>query len=298
MNLSSPREPLWSYEEAFSRNLGLISPTEQQKLRHSRVAIAGLGGVGGIDLVTLARLGIGAFTIADPDIFEVPNINRQYGASISTIGRSKSLVMADIVRDINPEVDLRIFTEPLGPHNAREFLQNADLFLDAIEFFEIDVRRVLFKEAAAKNIYAITAGPVGFSAIWLVFSPSGMSFDRYFDFSENMGQTEKLAAFVVGVAPRATHRSYLDMRMVDVKARVGPSSSLACHLASGAMACEVVKILLQRGRVRTAPCYQQFDAYLGHFVQGRLWRGNRHPLQRLKRRWVTRLLTASDGQRT
>ena len=55
----------WSYEEAFSRNLGLINPQEQEKLRKSRVAIAGMGGIGGINLMTLARLGIGAFRIAD-----------------------------------------------------------------------------------------------------------------------------------------------------------------------------------------------------------------------------------------
>lgn len=75
----------WSYSEAFSRNLGLISPSEQEKLRQSRVAVLGLGGVGGVNLVTLARLGIGRFTIADPDTFELANFNRQYGAMVSTI---------------------------------------------------------------------------------------------------------------------------------------------------------------------------------------------------------------------
>ena len=67
----------WSYDEAFKANRGLISEEEQEKLRNCRVAIAGMGGVGGIHLVTLARLGIGKFTIADPDVFEVANFNRQ-----------------------------------------------------------------------------------------------------------------------------------------------------------------------------------------------------------------------------
>ncbi len=93
----------WSYDEAFCRNLGLISPTEQQRLRNSRVAIAGMGGVGGIDMVALARMGIGKFTIADPDVFEIRNSNRQYGAMRSTNGQAKAEVMRNIVHDINPE---------------------------------------------------------------------------------------------------------------------------------------------------------------------------------------------------
>ena len=84
--VSSSPSGNWAYEEAFSRHRGLISKTEQERLRNSRVAVVGMGGVGGVDLVTLARLGIGQFTIADPDTFEVSNTNRQYGAANSTLG--------------------------------------------------------------------------------------------------------------------------------------------------------------------------------------------------------------------
>ena len=94
--------PQWSYAEAFKRNRGLITEEEQEKLRNSRVAIAGMGGVGGVHLVTLARLGIGKFTIADPDVFEVANFNRQYGATISNVGRNKAEAMAEAALDINP----------------------------------------------------------------------------------------------------------------------------------------------------------------------------------------------------
>src|SRR5438552_16999774 len=95
----------WNYERAFSRNRGLISAAEQEKLRRSHVAIAGMGGVGGVHLITLARLGIGKFTIADPDTFEVANFNRQYGAKTHTVGRGKAEVMAAAARAINPDVE-------------------------------------------------------------------------------------------------------------------------------------------------------------------------------------------------
>src|SRR4051794_40764199 len=79
----------WQYDQAFKRNEGLITPAEQHRLRDTRVAIVGMGGVGGVHLVTLARLGFARFTIADPDVFELANSNRQYGARLETLGRSK-----------------------------------------------------------------------------------------------------------------------------------------------------------------------------------------------------------------
>jgi molybdopterin/thiamine biosynthesis adenylyltransferase len=286
----SQQTATWTYEEAFSRNLGIIDLEEQKVLRNSRVAVAGMGGIGGIDVVTLARLGVGKFTIADPDTFEPANANRQFGAMVSTLGKSKVEVMAGIIRDINPEADVRVFTEPIGPENSQEFLRDADLFIDAIEVFEIDVRRLLFRLAAAQGIHSLTAGPVGFSAIWIVFHPEGMTFDRYFDLRDGMDAIDQLVAFAVGVTPKATQRSYMDLRGLDVRARRGPSSSAACHIAAGAMAVEVVKILLKRGRVRVAPNYHQFDPYVGRFARGYLLGGNRHPWQRLKRFILRRAL--------
>ena len=165
------------YQEAFSRNLGLISSEEQKILQDSRVAIVGMGGVGGIHLITLARLGIGKFTIADPDIFELPNINRQFGANSGTFGLNKSEVMRDILRGINPHADITIFDSALNEENIGDFLKDSNVFLDGIDFFSIDTRRHLFREARALNIPAITAAPLGFSSTLHVFTPEGMSFD-------------------------------------------------------------------------------------------------------------------------
>lgn len=286
-----PSDPLdWSYQTAFNRNLGLITSEEQQRLRNARVAVAGLGGVGGIDLVTLARLGIGKFTIADPDIFEVCNTNRQYGAVQANMGRFKADAMAEVVQQINPEADIRVFREPIDRSNAGAFLEGADVLVDGIEAFEIDVRRMVFRKAAEQGIYALGAGPVGFSTVWVVIDPNGMTFDRYFDLSDEMNATEQFVAYVVGMAPKSLQRGYMDLSYVDVENRSGPSAGLACQLSAGVVAAEVLKILLGRGPLYPAPYYHQFDAYLGRFVRRRLWGGNRHPLQRLKRWWLTRYL--------
>ena len=288
----------WSYDEAFCRNRGLISEEEQQRLKTSRVAIAGLGGVGGVHLMTLARLGIGRFTIADPDTFETANINRQYGARTDTRGRSKAEVMAEEARRINPDVELRVFDRAVQPEAVSEFLDGADLFVDGIDFFSIAIRRKLFRQAAANGIYAITAGPMGFGSAWLVFDPAGMSFDEYFDLNDSQSDLEQLIAFAVGVAPGLLHRPYLDLSQVSLTDRNGPSAGMACQLCSGVAAAEAIKILLNRGGVKPVPHFAQFDAYRGHLKQGRLRWGNRGPMQQLKRAWLRRRFATKSTPNT
>jgi molybdopterin/thiamine biosynthesis adenylyltransferase len=285
---TSPQPAAWTYAAAFSRHQGLLRTDEQERLRHSRVAIVGLGGVGGIHLITLARLGIGGFHLADPDRFEVPNFNRQYGATTRALGRNKAEVMAEEARAINPEADVKVYPEAVGPANVAAFLDGVDVVLDGIDFFALETRRLVFREARQRGIWAVTAGPLGFSAAWLTFAPAGMSFDEYFDFRHGGDRLDDLIAFLVGLAPRATQRSYLDLAQVEPRTGKGPSAALACHLCGGVAAAEVLKILLRREPLRPAPWYFQFDAYLHILRRGRLWWGNRHPWQRFKRRLLRR----------
>jgi molybdopterin/thiamine biosynthesis adenylyltransferase len=278
----------WTYEEAFRRNRGLITEAEQQRLRDSRVAIAGMGGVGGVHLATLARLGIGKFTIADPDVFEVANFNRQYGATVSNLGRNKAEAMAEAALDIDPQLDIRVMPTGVGPDNIGQFLDGADLFVDGLDFFSIEVRRLVFRRAADRGIWSVTAGPLGFSTAWLAFDPQGMSFDRYFDLDDRMGRLEQLVAFAVGLTPRATHLAYMDLSQASIKDKTGPSASLACQLASGVAGAYAVQILLGKGPIAAAPIFHQFDPWRGVYRKGRLYFGNRGPIQRLKRKILAR----------
>lgn len=280
----------WTYEAAFKRNRGLITEEEQQKLRNSRVAIAGMGGVGGVHLVTLARLGIGKFTIADPDEFEVANFNRQYGATVSNLGRNKAEVMAEIALDINPELELRVIKTAIDKANANAFLADADLLVDSLDAFSTSSRRTLFREAAQLGIHGIGVGPVGFSAVWITFAPQGMSFDDYFALDDAQCSDEQFINYIAGMAPGATHRRYVDASTVNVAEQYGPSAGAVCQLVSGILGIDALKILLGRGRLFAAPYFQQFDPYVGKYVRGRLARGNRSLRQRLKIWYLRRLL--------
>jgi molybdopterin/thiamine biosynthesis adenylyltransferase len=286
--------PSWSYQEAFARHRGLISVQEQAVLQGKRVAIVGQGGVGGVHLITLTRLGIGGFHIADPDRFELANFNRQYGATTRTLHQNKASVMADEARAINPELQLRVFPEAITPENIDSLLDGVDLVLDGIDFFALETRRLVFREARRRGIWALTAGPIGFSAAWLVFAPDGMSFDDYFDLDDAMDRADQLVAFLAGLTPRASHLAYLDLTQVDPQSGRGPSAGLACQLCAGVAAAEAVKILLNRAPIRPAPWFFQFDAYRQRLYQGRLRRGNRSASQRLKR-WLMKKKLARLG---
>lgn len=94
----------FSYEEMVSRNAGLLSATEQALLREARVLVCGAGGAGGAALQSLVRAGIGAVTIADRDVFERSNLNRQLFATADTVGKLKASTSADALLRINPSL--------------------------------------------------------------------------------------------------------------------------------------------------------------------------------------------------
>ena len=271
----------FDYGEAFSRNLGWVTEAEQERLRGARVCIAGLGGVGGIYLLTLARLGVGAFTVADFDTFALANFNRQAGATVSTIGRSKLDVMVEMARDINPGLEIRRFERGLNSENLESFLEGADAYLDGLDFFALEIRRRLFALCRKKNVPATTVAPLGMGAALLNFVPGGMSFDDYFRM-EGHDEAGQALRFLVGLSPAMLQMSYLvDPSRVDLAKRRGPSTIIAVQLCSGIAGTEVLKHLLGRGQVVKAPHGLHFDAYRNRLRH--TWRpgGNANPLQRL-----------------
>lgn len=273
--------PSFDYATAFSRNIGWLTEAEQQSLRTKRVAIAGMGGVGGFHLLTLARLGVEKFNIADLDTFELANINRQAGASLSTLGRPKVDVLAEMAHDINPEADIRLFPHGVNQQNLAEFFHDVDLYVDGLDFFAFEAREQVFRYCAEHSIPAMTVAPLGMSAGLLNFLPGGMSFEDYFQVA-GKPELEKAVRFLVGLAPALLHRHYLaDKSRVDLRAGKGPSTIMACQLCAGVAASEALKILLGRGKVWSAPHGIQFDSYRNRLAH--TWRpgGNRHPLNRL-----------------
>jgi len=278
---SGPLLSDFTYEKAFARNIGWVTAEEQRALAGKRIAIAGLGGVGGAHLLTLTRLGIGAFHIADFDVFEIANFNRQAGASVATLGKAKAEVLAAMARDVNPGLKLTVFGEGVTAASVDKFLDGVDLYVDGLDFFAFEARKLVFAKCAERLIPAITAAPLGMGAALLNFLPGRMTFEQYFRW-EGCTEDEMAVRFLIGLAPALLHRRYLvDASAVDFKGRKAPSMPMACELCAGIAATEALKILLKRRGVKAAPTGVHFDAYRNRLATTQRPGGNRHPLQRV-----------------
>lgn len=261
---------MFNYQDAFSRNIGWVTEDEQLQLQNKRVAIAGAGGVGGIHLVTLARLGIANFNISDFDDFEIHNFNRQSGAFMSTLGQQKVDVMENIAKDINPEADIKSFPEGIFSHNVDEFLEDVDIYVDALDFFALEARKTVFQKCYEKNIPVITAAPLGMGCAFLCFMPREMSYEEYFRFSGKSEQ-DQLIQFLIGLSPAMLQRPYLvDKSRVSFTEKRGPSTPMAVNLCAGIAGTYTLKILLNRGDIISAPHGLHFDAYRNKFTK--TWR--------------------------
>lgn len=121
-------------EEYFARTGMLLGDRAMERLACSRVAVFGLGGVGGHCAEALARCGIGSFLLVDGDCVTPTNINRQAVAFVSTLGKKKVDVMAERMRDINPKVSVRALAAFYGPQSDLGVWEDApDLVVDAID---------------------------------------------------------------------------------------------------------------------------------------------------------------------
>jgi len=279
-------------EQAFSRNVGWLTIDEQRSLAGKRVAIAGLGGVGGSYLLSLCRIGVGRFNLAEIDNFELGNFNRQAGAMCSTIGRSKLNVLRDMALDINPGLDVREFPHGVSTSNMEEFLADADIYVDSLDFFAFTARRAVFAACRRLGIPVISAVPLGMGAAMMCFDPQGMSFEDYFRL-EGHDELEQCARLIVGYAPSHLHATYLaDRSRVDIRRHRVPSTGMACQLCAGMVTTEAVKILLGRGTVRWAPKGIQFDAYRGRLAQTWMPWGNANPIQQLRLAVARRILAS------
>ncbi len=273
------------YQEAFSRNIGILKTEEQDILKNTRVAIAGLGGMGGIDFLTLVRMGVGKFNIADFDAFSAVNSNRQVGANSETIGQSKISVMARMALEISPSIEITQFPMGFQEDNAEAFLSNADIVIDAIDFFCLSARERLYLKCRELKKTVLFSAPLGFSATLHVFTPESMSFHDYFDIRPGMDAFDKLLAFGVGLTPKALHSKYMQFNPEKLSQGIGSSIGSSCNLGSALVTTELINLILKKKKSFSTPNYLQIDLFLGQMKKGKLLFGNRGPLQRLKR-WI------------
>lgn len=146
--------------EIFSRTDMLIGSSALEKLKNSRVALFGVGGVGGYVAEALARSGVGSIDIIDNDTVSPSNINRQIIALHSTIGKSKTAVCGERLRDINPEIKVTEIKKFVLPENINEFdFSLYDYVIDAID--TVSGKLAIIEKAYKENIPVISSMGTG-----------------------------------------------------------------------------------------------------------------------------------------
>lgn len=144
----------------FSRTELLLGKAAMEKLSKARVAVFGIGGVGGYVCEALVRSGVGAFDLVDNDKVSPSNLNRQIIATGRTIGRYKTDVMKERILDINPDADVKIHKCFFLPENADEFpFEEYDYVVDAVDTVTAKIELVM--KCKEKNIPIISSMGAG-----------------------------------------------------------------------------------------------------------------------------------------
>jgi len=129
----------------YSRQLPILGIEGQKKLKNTRVLVAGVGGLGSVEAIYLAAVGVRKLVLADNDVVELSNLNRQILHWTDDIGKAKPVSAAEKLKKLNPNVEIEVVTEGITRDNVEELLKRVDIVIDGLDNWET---RFLIDEAA------------------------------------------------------------------------------------------------------------------------------------------------------
>lgn len=281
--------PAFDYARMTGRNLGLVSAEEQERLRAGRVFVCGVGGMGGGALLTLARAGVGALGVADPDRFEISNLNRQLLATLDTIGWAKTEAARRHVEAVNPDAGVRVW--------GSEWVEELDDILRAYPVVvngmdDVRAAVLLYRKAREHGAVVIDAYTSPLPSVFRV-APEDPRPEERLGFPtvgrdpSTLTDAEAATCVLREVEYVATHSSSLDHVDPQIAARVlagarpRPSFAPIVLLASQLMAGEALAALLDR------PTGTDHRGWFLNPWTGRVERPRRWPVA-WGRRWLAR----------
>ena len=237
------------YWEIASRQMSIVTRSEQERFKDAKITVIGCGGIGGETIEMLARMGIGELVLVDKDAYDLSNLNRQTLATITDLGLVKSEVAAEKVRLINPYVKTTTFNEHIDHTNIDKVIADSDIVIDALD--NVLTRVIVSRKAKEKGIPYIHGAIHGTLGQITVFLPnSDKTYEEMFNLpsigKELDDETiEALKNVTSGVPPV-----------------IGPTPNLIGCLE----AFEAYKIITGVGKVTVAPKILTFDLLdLGSF---------------------------------
>lgn len=166
------------YWEIVSRQMSIVTKSQQTRFKEAKVAVIGCGGIGGSVIEQLARMGVGNINLIDKDIFDLSNLNRQLISGLDTLAKEKSYSAKERVRNINPYVNVTAFNEELNEDNVEEVIGNSDVVIDALDNL---VTRVIVSRAAKELGIPYVHGAIhGTMGQVSVFTPETKSYEEMF----------------------------------------------------------------------------------------------------------------------
>jgi len=255
------------YQKIFSRNIGIFTEAEQVKLRDATIAVAGVGGVGGLLTERLVRLGVGNIKITDPGTFEESNLNRQFGSATGNLGQNKAESVFRQVRDINPTASINFSTTGIETENdAESFTAGCDVIIDEMDYGLWKESILLQRAARKRGIYYLFTSALGFGALAVVFDPRGMTLEEYnrLPLNVNLDDLKGLSVplqLIMPVVPSyfmTAFSSEMTQEIIQGK-RPAPTCSIGVGLTSILAASEAMNILLRRKEIVIAPGYIYID---------------------------------------
>jgi len=207
--------------ERYARNVDTLTRTEQDRLASAKVAVLGLGGLGGGVCEMLARTGVGHLTLIDGDVFETSNLNRQLLCTEALVGTPKAEAAEARIHAVNSQVTVTRVAAYADKTNLYDMIKGSDLVVDCLDSIHT---RFLLQDAAKKAQMPLVAGAIaGVSGQVTVFFPEDKGYELIY------GKREQLPA--KGIESRTGNISYCALMVAAVQAS------------------ECTKLLLDRGDV-------------------------------------------------
>ena len=221
------------YWEIISRQMSVVTRSEQQRFKDAKITVIGCGGIGGETIEMLARMGIGELVLVDKDAFDLSNLNRQTLAAISDLGQ---------VRLINPYVKVTTFNEHVDQTNISKVIGDSDIVIDALD--NVLTRVIVSREAKNKGIPYIHGAIHGTMGQTSVFLPDGdITYEEMFNLPS---AGKELTEDVIDDLKHVTS---------GVPPVIGPTPNIIGCLE----AFEAFKVITGVGKVISAPKILTFD---------------------------------------
>ncbi|MCL2115173.1 MAG: HesA/MoeB/ThiF family protein [Methanobrevibacter sp.] len=229
------------YWEIITRQMSIVTKSQQTRFKESKIAVIGCGGLGGTVIEMLARMGVGELNIVDKDSFDMSNLNRQLMSSIDSLGKSKSEVTKEKIRLINPYVKVNAFYEELNGENLDKIIGNCDIAIDALD--NLATRVLVSRYAKEKEIPFVHGAVHGTMGQLTVFNNTTVTYEELFSLPS------------IGKELKSKTKQEIQNLSQSTPPVIGPIANIIGSLES----FEAFKIMTNNGKITLAPKVLNID---------------------------------------